>query len=721
MDHPSKPETSRATGDSPVCRRPVVTRGSCCLLSALLVLGLLRLGCSTHEQAGADPQVEGASAQSNSRKPAASLLDGVMVYLTFEPDSVVEEEGLQIVRDLSGGGNHGLLCGAKLTQEGKVGGAVEFSGADFVVLPDLIATTYEKMDAFTLSVWLRESSYPEQSVVFQGWTYVASPKSGSPVKGFSLVRYGKGRRYKFESPWNYDEHSVKDVPAGEWHHLAGVCSRADGAIRIFLDGKAVQSERYHWGALRPSEDDLKLMQARIGSHIRYRDPMAGGGDYYCGKVDEFLLFSRALTDEEVASLYQMGIEGRRPDPPVSDPPVDSLLRPDRIEDLKDTVNPGWREGIDLAPAYRGGHMDLDEYRKLVKTGKWRAFMSAATPFGAINPKERQSRGEARGFAGREDGTMIVYGTTSGVIELRSRNCETQEFGIQQMYGQPEGCSVRRLDFSPDDVWMACSGQSSLVLVDPIGRDRSFQEKAARYLDTGLAEVGALAFSPNSQSILCGGRASEQKPAASVLQLHPLNPEGEARHFETTYEEVTAVAFSPDGSQILAATGDHLIRLMDAASGNELRVLRGHTGPITDVVFLSDGKHAVSASEDTTVRVWDVVAGVEQRVLRGHTEPVVDVDVASDGRLCISAGLDGVCQLWHLPSGREIEHFIKGRAPAEGVVWVGEGRSAAVLYRDGGIREWAIPIAAGLFWPSQDAPGQPGQDEPHAVEPNPPGQ
>ncbi len=67
--------------------------------------------------------------------------------------------------------------------------------------------------------------------------------------------------------------------------------------------------------------------------------------------------------------------------------------------------------------------------------------------------------------------------------------------------------------------------------------------------------------------------------------------------------IGAVAFSPDGSQIISGSGDQTVRLWDAASGEELRQLIGHTSGVSSVAFSPDGKQIVSGSLDDTVRVW----------------------------------------------------------------------------------------------------------------------
>jgi WD40 repeat protein len=59
----------------------------------------------------------------------------------------------------------------------------------------------------------------------------------------------------------------------------------------------------------------------------------------------------------------------------------------------------------------------------------------------------------------------------------------------------------------------------------------------------------------------------------------------------------------------------------ASTGDELKVLKGHTDWVTSVAFSPDGKQIVSGSNDKLVWVWDASTGDELKVLKGHTDLV----------------------------------------------------------------------------------------------------
>jgi WD40 repeat protein len=51
---------------------------------------------------------------------------------------------------------------------------------------------------------------------------------------------------------------------------------------------------------------------------------------------------------------------------------------------------------------------------------------------------------------------------------------------------------------------------------------------------------------------------------------------------------------------------------------ELKILDGHTDYVQSVAFSSDSTRVVSCSDDKSVRVWDALTGMELKMLIGHT-------------------------------------------------------------------------------------------------------
>jgi len=108
----------------------------------------------------------------------------------------------------------------------------------------------------------------------------------------------------------------------------------------------------------------------------------------------------------------------------------------------------------------------------------------------------------------------------------------------------------------------------------------------------------------------------------------------------------AAAFSGNGKRIAAASVDGTVRMLAAGSGQELLVFRGHGGAVNDVNFSRDGRFLVTASDDKTARVWDARTGLMIAVLRGHTDSVRTAQFGPVvGNAIVTASRDGTARVY----------------------------------------------------------------------------
>jgi WD40 repeat protein len=116
---------------------------------------------------------------------------------------------------------------------------------------------------------------------------------------------------------------------------------------------------------------------------------------------------------------------------------------------------------------------------------------------------------------------------------------------------------------------------------------------------------------------------------------------------------TSAFFDPEEDRILTTGEDRTARIWDIV-GTELRVLRGHSGPVNHAAFRRDGRRIVTASADGTARAWDGDSGTELAVFLGHSDAVVHVAYAPDGARIVTASRDGTARIWDAGTRERLE-------------------------------------------------------------------
>lgn len=122
--------------------------------------------------------------------------------------------------------------------------------------------------------------------------------------------------------------------------------------------------------------------------------------------------------------------------------------------------------------------------------------------------------------------------------------------------------------------------------------------------------------------------------------------------------MTSAAFSPDGSRIVTASEDGTVRIWNAATATQIKVLLGHQGWVTSAAFSPDGSRIVTASYDNTARIWDAASGKEISVLRGTEYPMSSAAFSPDQSRIVTASNDGTARL----GGDNIERDCRPAGP-----------------------------------------------------------
>jgi len=204
--------------------------------------------------------------------------------------------------------NHGAVHGATLTKghTGKSKSAYHFNGSDqYIAIPDGVQDNFEHHQDFSISLWVALDSVQNDlsaplNDVMRKWR---GDTQGYP---FAIVYYNPTAPDTIQSRFSfvkYDGSICRDSPqlfstihtGNSFVHI--VCLKQGPLIKIYINGTLVSE----------TTDTTRLGSA-CGSHNNAEITLGTRGNkkrFFTGKIDDVRIYNRALTIEEISTLYKL--------------------------------------------------------------------------------------------------------------------------------------------------------------------------------------------------------------------------------------------------------------------------------------------------------------------------------------------------------------------------------------------------------------------------------
>ncbi len=151
--------------------------------------------------------------------------------------------------------------------------------------PPARIVVYEEGNANTgLSIYVNQLSQELNVGIWKGQG-IAPGFTGIPGVDYSLLQSGIGT-----------------IINNNWYHVTLVLNSAGGTVQAFLDGASMDNDTF--GFPLPTHNG-GVCVGGVHDDTRYLDSgevTDGDGDYLNGRMDQFLLYNRVLTTEEVSGL-----------------------------------------------------------------------------------------------------------------------------------------------------------------------------------------------------------------------------------------------------------------------------------------------------------------------------------------------------------------------------------------------------------------------------------
>jgi WD40 repeat protein len=232
---------------------------------------------------------------------------------------------------------------------------------------------------------------------------------------------------------------------------------------------------------------------------------------------------------------------------------------------------------------------------LSRDGRWLAARGAASSRNEVRVWDTQSGTQSLNLgtanwgkdnlAFSDDGKRLAVGKEGNILvwDLPSG---------QLAFTLEEGVPVFTLSISPDGRWLASGAGPRVNLWDLRKRavHHTFSLPAPAY------GINALAFSPDSQRLVCADRTPDAHTAIvnSQIRVWDTSSFEERLSIAGHTDAVGGVAFSPDGERLATASLDRRVTIWDARLGQHMLTLQGHEGGVNWVFFTPDGQYLITA-------------------------------------------------------------------------------------------------------------------------------
>ncbi len=234
-------------------------------------------------------------------------------------------------------------------------------------------------------------------------------------------------------------------------------------------------------------------------------------------------------------------------------------------------------------------------------------------------------------------------------------------------------AIEGLAFHPNGEWLATASDDFTMKIWDTATGELLRD-VADFQDI----VASVAFSPD------GTRLAAASAGVEIRVWDAITVEGD--EIFRIEENVGLVTFSPDGTQIAAASGSN-VKIWDANTAEESRMLIGHTGWVLDVVFSPDGRQLATTSFDGTAKVWSITPGQETVAVSGQGIGFAHVAFSPDGTEFATDGVDGSATIWDANTGASKQTYLEHTGRVFAIAFSAKGKLFATAGVDGTINIW----------------------------------
>ncbi len=247
--------------------------------------------------------------------------------------------------------------------------------------------------------------------------------------------------------------------------------------------------------------------------------------------------------------------------------------------------------------------------------------------GADRELVETSGGWVRQVAYSADGQTLALGTDDGSVRVYRGRARTPAGSFGPLRGE-----VLSLAVSPDGEAVGAAGRDGSV---------AFWDSSGGLLVELPGEgqpAQALAISPSRPTVVAVGQDTGR------IEVWDRSGPTLVRRIDAHLAEVRALAFSPDGTTLASGSADRTVTLWRSTRGGRAD-LHGHRDDVVALAFSPDGRWLYSGAHDGEVLRWDARTGALTARFVAHEEGLWHLAHDPRGPRLFTAGRDKRVRAW----------------------------------------------------------------------------
>ncbi|MCC8167849.1 MAG: family 43 glycosylhydrolase [Clostridiales bacterium] len=237
------------------------------------------------------------AAASTDSSTSTNLIDSLTGHYTFDNTLANSASSSGGAASLHGGAgdtwNSAVTGTANYSEDGVSGSAYEFLGNSDDVSGEGLELDIKTAEEFTISLWVNTYQKVNYQPIFlainDGYNYVTAGTYYNNYASGGIANYS-GRDWYWLDQNNNSSSTLKDLPTETWTYVT-LTMTSDGVATLYYNGEVLSTQTIE------EYDSSVYTSMPIYLGINWWDTS------YCGLMDEVLVYSSALTEEEVYTLY----------------------------------------------------------------------------------------------------------------------------------------------------------------------------------------------------------------------------------------------------------------------------------------------------------------------------------------------------------------------------------------------------------------------------------